>query len=110
GGIIIAGFEPVRGDAELGCEFAQCSHARAARVRLEPADVRVGDALAGEVTLAEAEREPALTNSFADGRHVPADGIGVHCCPGSNARPSGDSSKCVAVEAGGVSSRCWSSV
>src|ERR1700690_1878090 len=90
GGIVFTGFEPVRGDAELDCEFAQRAHARAAGVRLDPADVRVGDTLAGDVALAEAQCEPAFANPVPDGRHLWGEGIAVHSCPESSAPPDCD--------------------
>jgi hypothetical protein len=44
GGILFARLEPVHGDVEFGCEFAQCLDGSAGGIRFEAADVSVGAA------------------------------------------------------------------
>lgn len=72
-GVVFAGFEPMHGDAELGCELAQRSDARATRVGFEAADVGIGDAFACKFALAEAKLGPALAYSLPNGAHCCCD-------------------------------------
>ena len=69
GGILLAGLEPVHGDGQLGREFAEGLDAGRAGVGFESADVGVGDALAREFALAEAELEASLADPFPDCGH-----------------------------------------
>src|SRR5581483_1242924 len=80
GEIVLAGFEPVHRDLQLGCELAECMHARFACVGFDAADVGVADAWCGEVALAEAEFESSLPDAPADRAHVRAERTAVHRC------------------------------
>ena len=83
GRVGFACLEPVNGDAELGCELAQCPDARLAGIRFEAADVCVGDAFACEFALTEPEFNPSLTDPFSDGAQVRLDRNRVLRWPGS---------------------------
>jgi hypothetical protein len=67
GGIVLACFEPVGGDVEFACEFAQRFQTRLASVGLDIADVGVGDAFVCEIALAETECEAAFAYPVAHG-------------------------------------------
>ena len=57
----------MRGDGELGREFAERSDARPARVGFDAADVGIADTLARQLALAEPELESPPTDPVTNG-------------------------------------------
>src|SRR5437879_6198489 len=78
--ILFASLKPVHGDGELGGELAERFDARCAGVGFEPADVWVGDALAREFALAEAEFETSPPDAITDRRRARVEATAVHRC------------------------------
>src|SRR6266516_7999196 len=66
GRALFARLEPGHADAELRRELAQRLHRGRARPGLDPADVGVGDAWLGEVSLRETEALSSLPQSSSD--------------------------------------------
>jgi hypothetical protein len=68
----------VRGDGELGREFAERSDARLVRVGFDAADVGVADTLERQLALAESELESPLTDPVHQRLpSLPEEGIAV---------------------------------